>query len=132
MRMERLRFVPHWLEARKTGTAMRHLVPAAVMLLGAALPARAEDLAPEALNSLSTVQRISDRPVFDTRGGRIGSVASTTPRGDGMLWSVTIRLENGRQVNGQPANGAATQTILASQASFDGMRVIAEAAEPRG
>jgi hypothetical protein len=107
-------------------------VAVAVLLLGVALPARAEDMAPEALNSLSTVYRISDRPVFDTRGGRIGSVASVTPRGDGMLWSVTIRLENGRQVNGQPANGAATQTILATQASFDGARVIAEAAGPRG
>jgi hypothetical protein len=132
MRVERLRFVPHFLWGRKTATVMRHLVPAAVMFLVAALPAQAEDIAPEALNSLSTVHRISDRPVFDTKGGRIGSVASTTPRGDGMLWSVTIRLENGRQVNGLPANGVATQTILASQASFDGSRVIAEADGPRG
>lgn len=95
--------------------------------LCAALPARAEDIAPEALNSLSRVHQLGNRPVFDVRGGRIGSVVSVTPRGDGMLWSVTIRLENGRQVNGQPANGAATQTILATQASFDGTRVIAEA-----
>lgn len=104
---------------------MRALFAAAI-LITCALPAYAEDIAPEALNSLSRVHRIDNQPVFDIKGVRIGSVASVTPTGDGMLWSVTIRLENGRQVNGQPANGAATQSILASQASFDGTRVIAE------
>jgi hypothetical protein len=113
--------------------AMVFLVP-----LCAALPAQAQDnvipdLAPEALNSLSTVYVINAMPVFDIHGAPIGRVQGVTPRANGMLWSVTILLEHGRQVNGQPANGAATQTILASDASFDGRRVIADvSAQPRG
>ena len=94
--------------------------------LGAHAADIAPDIAPEALNSLSTVYTIDAMPVFDTKGARIGSIAGVTPRGDGMLWSVTIRLENGRQVNGQPANGATTQGILASQASFNGQKIIAD------
>lgn len=93
----------------------------------------APELAPEALNSLSTVYVINAMPVYNIHGEPIGRVQGVTPRGDGMMWSVTILLEHGRQVNGQPANGATTQTILASDASFDGRRVIAEApASPRG
>jgi hypothetical protein len=93
----------------------------------------APNLAPEALNSLSMVHIINAMPVFDVHGAPIGRVQGVTPRGDGMLWSVTILLEHGRQVNGQPAGGATTQTILASDASFDGRRVIADvSAHPRG
>ncbi|MCP5410935.1 MAG: hypothetical protein H6924_02145 [Alphaproteobacteria bacterium] len=101
------------------------------LLAVAVLPAQAQEdgIAPEALNSLSRVHvaAITAKPVFDIHGERIGSISGVTPTGDGMVWSVTIRLENGRQVNGQPANGAPTQSILASQASFDGERVVADA-----
>lgn len=103
----------------------------------AALPAYAQDaapadIAPEALNSLSTVHVLNAMPVFDVHGTPIGRVSGVTPRGNGMLWSVTILLEHGRQVNGQPSAGAATQTILARDASFDGHRVIATAPDYRG
>jgi hypothetical protein len=116
---------------------MRNLLLSAAMVLLIPLPAQAQDaapdLAPEALNSLSTVYVINAMPVFDVHGMPIGRVQGVTPRGDGMLWSVTILLEHGRQVNGQPAGGATTQTILASDASFDGRRVIADvSAHPRG
>lgn len=124
------------VERKGPGAIVQHLpLTAAIVvatLLCGPLPALAEDIAPQALNSLSVAYNINAKPVFDANGGHIGSVASVTPRGDGMLWSVTIRLENGRQVNGQPANGAATQTILAGDASYDGTRVIAEAGAPRG
>lgn len=112
----------------------------AVLLLCAALPARAQndtpnappDIAPEALNSLSTVHVINAMPVIDVHGAPIGRVSGVTPRGDGMVWSVTILLEHGRQVNGRPAAGATTQTILARDASFDGRRVIATAPDYKG
>lgn len=126
--------------SKKAWVMVRNLLLAAVFpaVLGT-LPAWAQGpepgLAPEALNSLSRVHivKIDAKPVFDIHGARIGSVTGVTPTGDGMVWSVTIRLEAGRQVNGQPANGATSQTILGSDASFDGQRVIADLpASPRG
>jgi hypothetical protein len=92
------------------------------------LPARAEPVAPQALNSLSSTPALVAAPVFDTSGARIGSVANVTPGPTGNLWSITIRLENGPQ-----GQAGATRTVLASQASFDGQKVVVDlAGPPRG
>ena len=51
-----------------------------------------------------------------------------TPGPTGNLWSVTIRLTNGPQ-----GQAGATQTVLASHASFDGQKVVVDlASQPRG
>ena len=100
-------------------------VAAAAMIAGGTIIAggtRAAAIAPQALNSLSATPALLAAPVFDTHGTRIGTVAAVTPRPGGKLWSVTIRL----------ANGTATQTVLASSASFDGQRVIVALPRPGG
>jgi len=119
--MERLS-VPLHFPGRTAVAALLHAtlaVAAAAMIAGAA---QAAPIAPQALNSLSATPALLAAPVFDTHGTRIGTVAAVTPRPDGKLWSVTIRL----------ANGTATQTVLASSASFDGQRVIVALPRPGG
>jgi len=124
--MERLCPPPHFRRRAVAEVIVRSLLPVAAMAL--VLSAQADPVAPQALNSLSSTPALVAAPVFDTNGARIGSVANVTPGPTGNLWSVTVRLTNGPQ-----GQAGATQTVLASHASFDGQKVVVDLmGQPRG
>jgi hypothetical protein len=89
-----------------------------LLLLSA--PAVAEDLAPMALNSLSTAPNVAARPVMDQHGKEIGKAQAVQTDAFGKPSAMSLRTADGRTI-----------VLGAAAVSFDGRVLVADSQEPQ-
>lgn len=97
---------------------LRTLAIGSLLLLSA--PAFAEDLAPMALNSLSTAPNVAARPVMDQHGKQIGTAQAVQTDAFGKPSAVSLRTSDGRTI-----------VLGAAVVSYDGRMLVADNAEPQ-
>ena len=99
--------------------AIRTLAIGSLLLLSA--PAFAEDLAPMALNSLSTAPDIASRPVMDQHGKTIGTAQAVQTDASGKPSAMSLRTPDGKTI-----------VLGAAAVSYDGRGVlVADSQEPQ-
>lgn len=89
-------------------------------LLAFSAPAFAEDLAPMALNSLSTAPNIASRPVMDQHGKTIGTAQAVQTDASGKPSAMSLRTPDGKII-----------VLGAAAVSFDGRVLVADSQEPQ-
>jgi hypothetical protein len=89
-----------------------------LLLLSA--PAFAEDLAPMALNSLSTAPNVASRSVMDQHGKEIGTAQAVQTDASGKPSAMSLRTADGRII-----------VLGAAAVSFDGRVLVADSQEPQ-
>lgn len=89
-------------------------------LLAFSAPAFAEDLAPMALNSLSTAPNIASQPVMDQHGKRIGTAQAVQTDASGKPAALSLRTADGKLI-----------VLGAAAISYDGHVLVADNREPQ-
>jgi hypothetical protein len=89
-------------------------------LLFLSAPAVAQDLAPMALNSLSTAPNVASRPVMDQHGKAIGTAQAVQTDASGKPSAMSLRTADGRII-----------VLGAAAVSFDGRVLVADSQEPQ-
>lgn len=82
--------------------------------------ALAENLAPMALNSLSTAPNIASRPVMDQHGKTIGTAQAVQTDASGKPSAMSLRTPDGKTI-----------VLGAAAVSFDGRVLVADSQEPQ-
>lgn len=98
---------------------MLRTVAVAILVVFSA-PAVAEDLAPMALNSLSTAPDIASRPVMDQHGKTIGTAQAVQTDASGKPSAISLRTPDGKTI-----------VLGAAAVSYDGRVLVADSGEPQ-